>query len=210
MRDAGNSLLDMRNRTYDPTLGQFLSRDPLEATTGDAYKYAANNPIDLIDPTGQAPGVTISIGISITVVPHPRPSYTAPINCSRSYGLCDAIATSPPGTGVRCSATFGCRYQLGVREHPCPANDCGYRPTTGTPPTSADGGGGRSLLPGIIDYLASRGGKLIVFAGRTAWKFGQSIRTDFRGPVPTGPIFPPAFDRCVLDPMSCRDAPPMA
>lgn len=52
VRDAAGGLLDMRNRMYDPTLGQFLSRDPLEASTGDAYGYGGGNPVDGIDPYG--------------------------------------------------------------------------------------------------------------------------------------------------------------
>ncbi|HAS10993.1 MAG TPA: hypothetical protein DCS55_10835, partial [Acidimicrobiaceae bacterium] len=45
-------LLDMRNRTYDPALGQFLSRDPLEQVTGQPYAYASNDPVNLVDPWG--------------------------------------------------------------------------------------------------------------------------------------------------------------
>lgn len=39
-------------RYYDPTTGQFLTRDPAEAITRSAYGYAYNNPLNLIDPTG--------------------------------------------------------------------------------------------------------------------------------------------------------------
>jgi len=39
-------------RFYDPTTGQFLTRDPLEALTRSAYGYAYDNPINLTDPTG--------------------------------------------------------------------------------------------------------------------------------------------------------------
>jgi RHS repeat-associated protein len=51
----GSGLLDMRNRSYDATLGQFLSNDPLGAA-GDMNlrRYAANNPISLVDPVGLA------------------------------------------------------------------------------------------------------------------------------------------------------------
>lgn len=123
---------------YDPTLGQFLSRDPLEAATGDAYGYAANNPVDLTDPTGLAPSINFSISNDITAVPQPQPGYNPPTSC-RGYGLCDALATAPPGAHVRCSATFGCRYRLNGQETWCTGyggRDCGYRPQATLMPDS--------------------------------------------------------------------------
>jgi RHS repeat-associated protein len=46
-------LIYMRARTYDPTTAQFLSRDPLAAITGEPYSYAADDPMDLADPSGR-------------------------------------------------------------------------------------------------------------------------------------------------------------
>jgi hypothetical protein len=39
-------------RYYDPTTAQFLTRDPLEAETGQPYSYADDDPIDNSDPRG--------------------------------------------------------------------------------------------------------------------------------------------------------------
>ncbi len=39
-------------RYYDPTTGQFLTRDLLVASTRSAYGYTAGNPLNSIDPTG--------------------------------------------------------------------------------------------------------------------------------------------------------------
>jgi RHS repeat-associated protein len=39
-------------RYYDPTTAQFLTRDPLEAETGQPYSYAGDDPIDNSDPSG--------------------------------------------------------------------------------------------------------------------------------------------------------------
>jgi hypothetical protein len=36
----------------DPSISQFLTRDPLDAQTGQAYEYAGDNPIDNSDPSG--------------------------------------------------------------------------------------------------------------------------------------------------------------
>jgi len=46
----------MRARYYDSTTGQFITRDPLAAATGAApYAYAADNPVNLTDPSGLLP-----------------------------------------------------------------------------------------------------------------------------------------------------------
>jgi RHS repeat-associated protein len=50
----GSGLLSMRNRNYDPTLGQFASIDPLGLRGGDLNlrRYASNSPLLLADPSG--------------------------------------------------------------------------------------------------------------------------------------------------------------
>jgi RHS repeat-associated protein len=50
--DPETGLQYLRARYYDPSTGQFLSRDPLEAQTRDPYGYAADNPLSFTDPTG--------------------------------------------------------------------------------------------------------------------------------------------------------------
>ncbi|HEX5572881.1 MAG TPA: RHS repeat-associated core domain-containing protein, partial [Ktedonobacterales bacterium] len=55
--DAASGLYDLRARSYDPTTGRFLSRDPATSTTTDPlqldrYVYAAGNPIMQRDPSG--------------------------------------------------------------------------------------------------------------------------------------------------------------
>jgi RHS repeat-associated protein len=57
-RDEGDQgLIDMRGRTYDPLVGQFLSMDPVIASpfnrqTFNSYTYGLNNPLRFIDPSG--------------------------------------------------------------------------------------------------------------------------------------------------------------
>ncbi|MEW6155758.1 MAG: RHS repeat-associated core domain-containing protein, partial [Actinomycetota bacterium] len=53
--DAETGFVYLRARYYDPATGQFVSRDPLVALTGEPYLYAAGNPINAIDPLGLAP-----------------------------------------------------------------------------------------------------------------------------------------------------------
>jgi RHS repeat-associated protein len=49
-----NGLCFMRARFYDPIIGRFLSEDPIGLAGGDAnmYRYAWNDPVSFIDPTG--------------------------------------------------------------------------------------------------------------------------------------------------------------
>lgn len=45
-------LVYLNNRYHDPTLGTFISVDPLVQMTGEPYIYASGNPATLSDPTG--------------------------------------------------------------------------------------------------------------------------------------------------------------
>lgn len=56
--DTETGLVYLRARYYDPTTGQFLTRDPLESLTREPYAYAGNNPINFTDPTGLCWGPT--------------------------------------------------------------------------------------------------------------------------------------------------------
>jgi len=66
----------MQARYYDPTLGRFLSVDPLGSSAGDTfsfarYTYANLNPVANIDPNGQAacPGQKASICLQADLSP---------------------------------------------------------------------------------------------------------------------------------------------
>ena len=50
-----NGLYYMRARYYDPTVGRFISEDPLGFGGGDVnlFAYVQNNPVSLIDPIGK-------------------------------------------------------------------------------------------------------------------------------------------------------------
>jgi RHS repeat-associated protein len=53
-----------RARTYDPSTGRFMSQDPLGLIGGDTnlYRYAGNNPLNFVDPTGRSFLSTIAAG----------------------------------------------------------------------------------------------------------------------------------------------------
>ena len=50
--DADTPLMHDDKRAFDPNTGQFLSTDPVEHDTENAYRYAAPNPTNCVDPTG--------------------------------------------------------------------------------------------------------------------------------------------------------------
>ena len=53
--DPGTGLQYLRARFYDPSTGQFISRDPLAALTHAPFGYANANPVNSADPTGLGP-----------------------------------------------------------------------------------------------------------------------------------------------------------
>jgi len=56
-RDAVTGLYHLRARQYDPTIGRFLSTDPVGPAIGQpyvgAYVYVRNNPLRWVDPSGR-------------------------------------------------------------------------------------------------------------------------------------------------------------
>jgi RHS repeat-associated protein len=50
--DSESGLYWMRARYYDPSTGQFVSRDPIASVTRDAYAYAGGMPVNATDPSG--------------------------------------------------------------------------------------------------------------------------------------------------------------
>ena len=52
--DEESGLIYLRARYYDPTTGQFITRDPLAAQTRSPYGYADDNPINVTDSLGLA------------------------------------------------------------------------------------------------------------------------------------------------------------
>jgi RHS repeat-associated protein len=50
--DPATGLVYLRARWLDPATGSFLSVDPANGATGDAYGYASGNPVQLTDPSG--------------------------------------------------------------------------------------------------------------------------------------------------------------
>lgn len=53
-----------RNRYYKPSIGRFISEDPIGLAGGDSnlYAYVTNNPVNFVDPTGETPWGLIFAG----------------------------------------------------------------------------------------------------------------------------------------------------
>lgn len=50
--NSSSGLIYLRARSYDPVTAQFISVDPMVASTGERYSYSADNPVNRVDPTG--------------------------------------------------------------------------------------------------------------------------------------------------------------
>ncbi len=59
--DSESGLQYLRARFYDPATAQFLTRDPLEALTRQPYAYALDDPVHLVDPSGETAAVACVI-----------------------------------------------------------------------------------------------------------------------------------------------------
>lgn len=61
-------LYRMGRRHYDVAAGRFLQRDPAGFVDGsNLYRYAAGNPVDLIDPSGEIAISTVIVGAAVTI-----------------------------------------------------------------------------------------------------------------------------------------------
>src|SRR5262245_19652832 len=67
-----NGLINMRGRMYDPTLGRFLTADPIVTAPGfsqswNRYSYVMNSPFAFTDPTGFEPYTSPETGTTYEV-----------------------------------------------------------------------------------------------------------------------------------------------
>jgi RHS repeat-associated protein len=78
-RDAAIGLYYLRARIYDPTIGRFLSRDPLFGALDNPlslnrYLYAQSNPVNLDDPSGLLTEVPSGLNEPGPIGPPPDPA----------------------------------------------------------------------------------------------------------------------------------------
>jgi RHS repeat-associated protein len=83
--DSESHLYYYRARYYDPSLGRFLTADPIGFASGDTnfYRYVLNNPNIYKDPSGKiiTIGAIILVGIAIEIISDgikPEPTVNQP------------------------------------------------------------------------------------------------------------------------------------
>jgi RHS repeat-associated protein len=93
---------EFRNRIYSPTLGRWLSNDPLGFDAGDVNTYRAlnNNPILQIDPTGEIPPLLILGGMALGWLLFDPPPAQAPTQPGE-------IVVPPPNPGEKAIGVIG-------------------------------------------------------------------------------------------------------
>ena len=69
VRQVDDDLVYMRNRFYSPSLGRFMSEDPIGLAGGDVslYRYCQNSPVNWVDPDGRNPWLVGGIAAAACV-----------------------------------------------------------------------------------------------------------------------------------------------
>lgn len=97
LTDSETGMYDLRARTYEPSSGSLLTRDPLSASLGSpavgAYVYAGASPTRAVDPTGESQVVDTDNGGTALLHPCPDGSFWV-----TSYAECGSVPgdISPP------------------------------------------------------------------------------------------------------------------
>jgi RHS repeat-associated protein len=120
-------LVHMNGRVYDPTVGRFLSADPIIGSLTDSqltnpYAYVGNRPLITTDPSGEDPaldtvvvesgGPTNPVGVAATV---------ADIAVD-VFGLSGLFGAAPPPPAVALNSASA---QSGLNDNPCSSGAAG-------------------------------------------------------------------------------------
>ena len=65
--DAATGLYKMGTRYYDPALGRFTQVDPVDGGSLNAYDYAAQDPINVVDPDGRIGFVAVAVVVGARI-----------------------------------------------------------------------------------------------------------------------------------------------
>lgn len=106
--DLSTNLLYLRARYYDPTIGRFLSRDPVAGFTANTqnlnqYTYCYNNPVGLTDPSGRIVWLPVIVGVAAAIGGVANAVHywtTTPENLRDFGGLASAFGIGAGATGL--------------------------------------------------------------------------------------------------------------
>jgi len=112
-QDSDTGLYNLRARWYEPETGTFLSKDPANALTGEAYSYASGNPLYYTDPLGlfswndaaqfgYGALDSVTMGISTMAINAVKPGLINECNPAFFWGgvTADVAAFAVPGYGL--------------------------------------------------------------------------------------------------------------
>lgn len=112
-QDSDTGLYNLRARWYEPETGTFLSKDPANALTGEAYSYASGNPLYYTDPLGlfswndaaqfgYGALDSVTMGISTMAINAVKPGLINECNPAFFWGgvTADVAAFAVPGYGI--------------------------------------------------------------------------------------------------------------
>lgn len=100
-------MYNLRARYYRPSMGTFNQRDTFEGNNDDPqslhkYLYAANEPIDAIDPSGQQGAIEVLVVVAIIAI--------LATSCSKSSSPSRSARTYPTYPKRPSSANFWAAY----------------------------------------------------------------------------------------------------
>jgi RHS repeat-associated protein len=96
-----NGLYYMKARYYDPSVGRFISQDPLGFAGGDVnlYGYVRNDPVNLVDPNGKNPMLIAILAGSYYFLTHHEVANAPTSPCDKLYNH-DAAYNHPVRLGM--------------------------------------------------------------------------------------------------------------
>jgi hypothetical protein len=162
-RLAGRVFLN--NRYHDPTLGRFVSVDPMVDATGEPYSYGSNNPVTFADPTGLYSTDSLEHHIQDTVnftYESPTVRSTSPIGAAGEYSSSKMTYRFSYGTAMQvtnemCSPGDGCVTHDVTTPyrglHGSLADEATWEALASMERAEAEGVAMLSLLPGIGDAM---------------------------------------------------------